>query len=183
MGRALVSLRAEVRRREELLAAAHVPDLTSYESLDGPADALPHLLLVIDEFRILVEDAPGALSELMRIAAIGRSLGIHLIMATQRPQGALTADIRANVTSCVALRVQSDLESIDVMNSRLAAAIPIASPGRAFLVRGTEAPEEFQTATITPADAGVIAVETAQEVLRGRQRPIPRAPSPEPAPA
>lgn len=165
MERALVSLRAEVRRREELLAAAHVPDLIAYESLDGPAGPLPHLLLFIDEFRILVEDAPGALSELMRIATIGRSLGIHLIMATQRPQGALTADIRANVTSCVALRVQSGLESIDVMNSTLAAGIPIASPGRAFLIRGTDAPEEFQTATITPAGAGVITVETAKDVL------------------
>lgn len=167
MGRALVSLRAEVRRREELLAAAHVPDLATYESRDGPADPLPHLLLVIDEFRILVEDAPEALSELMRIATIGRSLGIHLIMATQRPQGALTADIRANVTSCVALRVQSDLESMDVMNSRLAAGIPIASPGRAFLTRGSGAPEEFQTATITPqsAAAGAVTVETAKDVF------------------
>ncbi|WP_427130201.1 FtsK/SpoIIIE domain-containing protein [Pseudarthrobacter sp. S9] len=167
--RALVSLRAEVRRREELLAAARAPDLTAYESSDAQASALPHLVLVIDEFRMLVEEAPGVLSELMRIAAIGRSLGIHLIMATQRPQGALTADIRANVTSCVALRVQSDLESIDVMNSRLAAGIPLARPGRAFLVRGTEAPEEFQTATLTPAvpgpGAAAVAVHSVQDVL------------------
>ena len=111
---------------------------------------LPHLVLIIDEFRMLVEEAPEALAELMRIAAIGRSLGIHLIMATQRPQGAVSADIRANVTSCIALRVQSEMESIDIINSRLAAAIPITSPGRAYLVRGNEAPEEFQTATIPP---------------------------------
>ncbi|MCU1547518.1 MAG: hypothetical protein JWO29_469 [Arthrobacter sp.] len=148
--RALVSLRAEVRRREKLLAAAQVCDLTAYESLDSRVPSLPHLILVIDEFRMLVEEAPGALSELMRVAAIGRSLGIHLIMATQRPQGALTPDIRANVTSCVALRVQSDMESIDILNSKLAAGIPITSPGRAFLARGTEAPEEFQTAALTP---------------------------------
>lgn len=167
--RALVSLRAEVRRREELLAAARAPDLTAYESLDLAVPVLPHLILVIDEFRMLVEEAPGALSELMRIAAIGRSLGIHLIMATQRPQGALTADIRANVTSCVALRVQSDMESIDIMNSKLAAGIPMASPGRAFLTRGNEAPEEFQTATLTPAEsppvAGAVTVEAVREVL------------------
>ena len=74
---------------------------------------------------MLVDEAPAALAELMRIAAIGRSLGIHLIMATQRPQGAVSADIRANVTSCIALRVQSEMESIDIINSRLAAAIPI----------------------------------------------------------
>ncbi|BCW67729.1 hypothetical protein NicSoilB4_24920 [Arthrobacter sp. NicSoilB4] len=149
VARALVSLGAEVRRREELLAAYNAPDLPAYESLDPAGPALPHLAIIIDEFRMLVDEAPEALAELMRIAAIGRSLGIHLIMATQRPQGAVTADIRANVTSCIALRVQSEMESIDIINSRLAAAIPITSPGRAFLVRGNEAPEEFQSATVT----------------------------------
>jgi S-DNA-T family DNA segregation ATPase FtsK/SpoIIIE len=168
VARALVSLRAEVRRREELLAAARVSDLSAYESLASPAPAVPHLILVIDEFRMLVEEAPGALSELMRIAAIGRSLGIHLIMATQRPQGALTADIRANVTSRIALRVQSEMESMDIINSKLAAGIPIASPGRAFLARGTEAPEEFQTAALTPAAAQAprtVTVRAIGEVL------------------
>ncbi|WP_427006797.1 FtsK/SpoIIIE domain-containing protein [Pseudarthrobacter sp. H2] len=167
--RTLVSLRAEMRRREEQLAAAQAPDLTAYEAVDPPLPALPHLILVIDEFRMLVEEAPAALSELMRVAAIGRSLGIHLIMATQRPQGSITADIRANVTSRVALRVQSDLESLDIMDSRLAAAIPRARPGRAFLVRGTEAPEEFQTATLAPApprpDGGTVRVFPVREYL------------------
>ncbi|MEO5781286.1 MAG: FtsK/SpoIIIE domain-containing protein [Arthrobacter oryzae] len=173
VGRALVSLRAEVRRREQLLAAAQAPDLAAYESLALPGPPLPHLVIVIDEFRMLVEDAPAALTELMRIAAIGRSLGVHLVMATQRPQGAVTADIRANVTSCVVLRVQSDPESIDVMNSRLAAGIPRDRPGRAYLTRGNEAPEEFQTATMAAAAAPAaeadpaISVDTAREVLTG----------------
>ena len=146
--RTLASLRAEVRRREELLAAAGVPDLSSYPAPAPEFPALPRLVLVIDEFRMLVEDAPEALRELMRIAVIGRSLGIHLVMATQRPQGALTADIRANVTSSVVLRVQSELESADIINSGLAAAIPIGNPGRAYLVRGGGVAEEFQTATL-----------------------------------
>ena len=127
--RTLVSLRAEVRRREELLARVNAPDLAAYESSPAAGPPVPYLVIIVDEFRILVDEAPGALSELMRIAAIGRSLGVHLIMATQRPQGALNADIRANVTTCIALRVQSDLESIDVMGSGLAAAIPIARAG------------------------------------------------------
>ena len=145
LDRTLLSLRAEVRLRECALAAASVPDLEAYRL--SPASrkvALPHLVLVIDEFRILVDDAPEALRELMRIAAIGRSLGIHLVMATQRPQGALTADIRANVTSSIALRVQSDMESMDIINSRAAAAISLDLPGRAYLVRGAEQPVEFQ---------------------------------------
>ncbi|MET3919681.1 FtsK/SpoIIIE domain-containing protein [Arthrobacter sp. UYEF20] len=167
--RTLVSLRAEVRRREQLLASAQARDLIMYRSLDRTLPVLPHLVIVVDEFRMLVDEAPGALTELMRIAAIGRSLGIHLVMATQRPQGSITADIRANVTSCVALRVQSGMESMDIMNSALAADIPIASPGRAFLARGTEAPEEFQTATLTPdrppPAARTVTVLTAGEWL------------------
>ena len=164
LGRYLQSLRAEVRLRERLLAAARVPDLRAYRLFDGPAAAplpvLPYLVLVVDEFRMLVEEAPEALAELMRIATIGRSLGIHLIMATQRPQGALSADIRANVTSSIALRVQSDSDSQDILNSRCAAGISVDTPGRAFLVRGPGAPEEFQAATLhgTPSPSSPLPV-------------------------
>ncbi|MHC6592483.1 FtsK/SpoIIIE domain-containing protein [Arthrobacter sp. C152] len=147
--RTLTSLRAEVRLREERLAAANVPDVTTYRWLP-PAKGfpLPHLVIVIDEFRMLVDDAPEALRELMRIASIGRSLGIHLVMATQRPQGALTADIRANVTSSIALRVQSEMESADIINSKAAASIGVDIPGRAYVARGMEPAQEFQAASL-----------------------------------
>ncbi len=149
MDRTLTSLRAEVRLRESCLSAARVPDISAYRSTPAARDfVLPHLVIVIDEFRMLVDDAPEVLRELLRLAAIGRSLGIHLVMATQRPQGALTADIRANVTSSIALRVQSEMESVDIVNSKDAAAISIDSPGRAFLARGAEAAEEFQAASL-----------------------------------
>jgi S-DNA-T family DNA segregation ATPase FtsK/SpoIIIE len=147
--RSLSSLRAEIRLREELLASVQAPDLPSYRaSQAGQESPLPHLVVVIDEFRMLVEDAPEALRELMRIAAIGRSLGVHLIMATQRPQGALTADIRANVTTSIALRVQSEMESMDIIGTKDAARISVDTPGRAYLARGTEAPQEFQAASL-----------------------------------
>lgn len=155
MDRTLRSLRAEVQLRERCLAAARVPDLSTYRSTAAAEDfVLPHLVIVIDEFRMLVDDAPEVLRELLRIASIGRSLGIHLIMATQRPQGALTADIRANVTSSIALRVQSDMESVDIVNSRDAAAISVETPGRAFLARGTGAAGEFQAASLSSASGG-----------------------------
>jgi S-DNA-T family DNA segregation ATPase FtsK/SpoIIIE len=158
--RALHSLRAEIRFREECLAAVQAPDLTSFRAKEaGRASPLPHLVIVIDEFRMLVEEAPESLRELMRIAAIGRSLGIHLIMATQRPQGALTADIRANVTTSIALRVQSEMESADIINSKAAAGISVDTPGRAYLARGTEAPMEFQAGSLT---AGAIRSEPAR---------------------
>ena len=196
VARTLVSLAAEVRRREVLLASHQAADLTAYEALDPHGPPLPHLVLIIDEFRMLVDEAPDALAELMRIAAIGRSLGIHLIMATQRPQGAVSADIRANVTSCIALRVQSEPESLDIINSRLAAAIPVTSPGRAYLVRGNGAPEEFQAATLTPPVPEASRGPTVTEAMDLLSRPpaagfpvragggvAPPAPAPSPAPS
>ncbi|WP_234756882.1 FtsK/SpoIIIE domain-containing protein [Arthrobacter alkaliphilus] len=161
--RTLSSLRAEVRMREAILATAGVPDVPAYwAKARGTVGAaagrrsdfpvLPRLVLVIDEFRMLIEEAPDALAELMRIATVGRSLGIHLIMATQRPQGALSADIRANVTTSIALRVQSEMESRDVINSPAAAWIPVSRPGRAYMVRGGEAAGPFQSATLSAAE-------------------------------
>lgn len=175
LDRSLQSLRAEVHLRERLFADASVPDLEAYRRQLRPRGAsnpcLPHLVIIVDEFRMLVDEAPSALAELMRIAAIGRSLGIHLVMATQRPQGALTADIRANVTSSIALRVQSDMESLDIINSKVAAAISVATPGRAFLSRGSGGPEEFQAAALAGNPAGrhrTVAVRSAVSVM-GRQ--------------
>ncbi|MEE9096567.1 FtsK/SpoIIIE domain-containing protein [Pseudarthrobacter phenanthrenivorans] len=153
--RTLTSLRAEVRLREMRLSAARVPDISAYRLTAAAKEfVLPNLVIVIDEFRMLVDDAPEVLRELLRIAATGRSLGIHLVMATQRPQGALTADIRANVTSSIALRVQSDMESVDIIHTKEAAAIGVDAPGRAFLARGTEPAEEFQAASSTSTPGG-----------------------------
>lgn len=169
--RTLTSLRAEIRYREEALESAQVPDLEAYRSTPAARHlVIPHLVIIIDEFRMLVDDAPEVLRELMRIASIGRSLGIHLVMATQRPQGALTADIRANVTSSIALRVQSDMESVDICGVRDAAAISVDTPGRAFLARGAEPPLEFQAATTGPKHASAalgagISVQLATDYL------------------
>ncbi|MBT2522728.1 FtsK/SpoIIIE domain-containing protein [Arthrobacter sp. ISL-28] len=156
LDRAMASLRAEVRRREELLAGAQTPDLAAYrQARTHDLPPLPQLILIIDEFRMLVDDAPDSLNELMRIATIGRSLGIHLVMATQRPQGALNADIRANVTTSIALRVQSAHESADIIGSNAAAAIAVETPGRAYLARGTQEPEEFHGAALSLASPGL----------------------------
>ncbi|MFF2842314.1 FtsK/SpoIIIE domain-containing protein [Paenarthrobacter sp. NPDC057981] len=148
--RALESLRGEVKYRERLFAMEGAADLADYqESVGTEGVGLAHLILVIDEFRILVDEEPAAIRELMRIATIGRSLGIHLVMATQRPQGALTADIRANVTSSISLRVQSEMESVDIINSKDAASIGVDVPGRGFLATAAKEPQEFQAASLS----------------------------------
>lgn len=153
MDRTLVSLRAELKHRERLLSEARAADLDDYRRPAG--GGLPRLVVVVDEFRILVEEAPAALAELMRVATVGRSLGMHLIMATQRPQGALSADIRANVTASIALRMQHEAESTDVLGSPLAARIPIGLPGRAYLSLAGGEPRPFQSASLGLATARV----------------------------
>ena len=89
VSRALASLRAEVRRREALLAGAGADNLEGYNSRRESADTLPRLVVVVDEFRMLADEVPAALPELLRIAAVGRSLGLHLVLATQRPSAFL----------------------------------------------------------------------------------------------
>jgi len=146
-GRALAGLRAELRRREHTVADAGVSDV------DGlPRGTLPRLVVVIDEFRALAEDLPDFLPGLLRLAAQGRSLGVHLVLATQRPAGAVSADMRANISLRLALRQIDPGDSRDVIDSPHAARIPAHRPGRAVLRRGDAPPLALQCAHAgTPA--------------------------------
>ena len=97
--RALASLSAELTRREKILAAAGAKDIKEYTERAGREprrQPLPRLVIVIDEFASLVRDLPEFVTGLVGIAQRGRSLGIHLVLATQRPSGVVSADIRAN---------------------------------------------------------------------------------------
>ncbi|KHL00649.1 FtsK/SpoIIIE domain-containing protein [Sinomonas humi] len=172
LGRVLVSLSAEVVRREQLLAEADCEDIAAYTARGK--ETLPRLAIVVDEFRVLVEEEPDSLRELLRIASVGRSLGIHLIMATQRPHGAISADIRANVGCAIALRVSGAVESRDVIGSDLAARVPTALPGRGYLAIGGGEPIEFQTASLALApdpELSAVRLESAVDWLRGSTMP------------
>lgn len=137
LNRALVSLRSEITYREQRFRELGVSDWTGYRSLRQPHEpALPRVCLVIDEFRMMMDHAPDSLRELVRLTSIGRSLGVHLILATQRPQGAVSADIRANLGTSIALRLQSELDSLDVIGTPEAAGIASDIPGRALVVKG-----------------------------------------------
>ncbi|MHA7241055.1 FtsK/SpoIIIE domain-containing protein [Arthrobacter sp. TMS1-12-1] len=151
-GRALTSLRAELRYRERLCAGSSAQDLDDLRRV-APAACPPRLVVVVDEFRMLSDDVPTALPDLLKIASLGRSLGVHLVLATQRAQGAVTPDLRANVTSSVLLRVQTPMESQDLLGSSEAADLPVATPGRAFLRRGSEVPIAFQVASSSEVPA------------------------------
>jgi S-DNA-T family DNA segregation ATPase FtsK/SpoIIIE len=140
--RALDSLGAEIRRRERLLAAAK--DIDDYTG-DPP---LPRLVLIIDEFAALVAELPDFVAGLVDIARRGRSLGIHLILATQRPAGVVTADIQANTSLRIALRVTEPNESTDVIDMPDAAHISKSTPGRCYVKSGAGAATAVQTARI-----------------------------------
>lgn len=143
--RALAGLQAELRHRKATLAEHGVADISAL----APG-TVPRLVVVVDEFRALVDDLPDLLPGLVRIAAQGRSLGVHLVLATQRPAGAVNADMRANVTARLALRVTDPLESRDVVDCPDAAALPVDRPGRAILRVGSGAPVPLQCAHTGP---------------------------------
>ena len=145
--RALRSMEAEVRRRERALRDAGCTDFATYEARS--VDPVPRLVLVVDEFAALVEDLPDFVGGLVAIAARGRSLGIHLVLATQRPAGVVSADIKANTNLRVALRVLDPADSLDVLDCRDAAAITATSPGRAVLRAGNDPVVHLQVARVS----------------------------------
>ncbi|MGC5628326.1 FtsK/SpoIIIE domain-containing protein [Georgenia sp. Z1344] len=147
--RALASLGAELRRREVVLAEAGAKDVADLHARGG---AMPRLLVVVDEFRALADDHPALLADLVRLAAQGRSLGLHLVLATQRPSGIVGPDVRANITVRLCLRVLEAADSRDVVGTARAAELP-AVPGRAVLRTGV--PEEVQVSWLGPAGSGL----------------------------
>jgi S-DNA-T family DNA segregation ATPase FtsK/SpoIIIE len=142
VNRALTSLRAELRRREQILRGAGAKDLLDLERRD-PDRTPPSLLIVVDEFAALAAELPEFVDGMVDIAQRGRSLGIHLLLATQRPQGVINDRIRANTNLRLSLRFSDESESQDVIGTRDAAR-PGLPPGRAFARTGPGEVVEFQ---------------------------------------
>lgn len=134
--RALEFLRADIHRREVDLQALGVNSYRDYLASCQAAittPRYPELLIVVDEFRMLIDSMPDAMAELMRIATIGRSLGLHLVLATQRPQGAISQDIRANIATSICLRVASAQDSYNLLEHESAAYISASHPGAGYV--------------------------------------------------
>ncbi|MEV5688075.1 FtsK/SpoIIIE domain-containing protein [Streptomyces sp. NPDC052164] len=190
--RALVSLTAELTRREHILAAAGAKDIEDYVDLleRNPAGRapMPRLLIVIDEFASMVRDLPDFVKGLVNIAQRGRSLGIHLILATQRPSGVVSSEIRANTNLRIALRVTDAGESQDVLNSPEAAGISQGTPGRAYVRLGQNSLVPFQSGRVGGRRPGAAATSlpTPWAVTVGWERlgePLPPRPRGAAAPA
>ncbi|GAA4235090.1 FtsK/SpoIIIE domain-containing protein [Actinomadura meridiana] len=149
--RALDSLGAELRRRERVLAehdAKDHPEYRAKRAADPALPPLPRLVLIIDEFATLIRETPDFVTGMIGIAQRGRSLGIHLVLATQRPAGVVTPDIKANTNLRVALRVTDAAESQDIIDTNDAAMISTATPGRAMVRQGPRMSVPFQSAWV-----------------------------------
>lgn len=148
INRSLKSIRAELRKRQEYFAAAGVNHIDAYIRLYHAGKVnrpLPHLVIVVDEFAELKADQPEFMAELISAARIGRSLGVHLILATQKPSGQVSEQIWSNSRFKLCLKVASKEDSNEMIRSPLAA--EIKEPGRAYLQVGmNERFELFQSA-------------------------------------
>ncbi|MFN2519001.1 MAG: FtsK/SpoIIIE domain-containing protein [Jatrophihabitantaceae bacterium] len=134
-------------------------DLTAYRTIAAPPEKLARLVLVVDEFAALAEELPEFVRGLIAIAQRGRSLGIHLVLATQRPGGVVSPEIRANTTLRIALRVSDPAESVDVIGTDSAAYVDRDTPGRAFVRVGATL-THLQTARV----GGPARIEASSDV-------------------
>jgi S-DNA-T family DNA segregation ATPase FtsK/SpoIIIE len=159
----LEALEVELRAREEQLREAGVAALE-------PNDArMPRLLVAIDEFGVLADQAPAALDGLVDLARRGRSLGIHLLLATQRPAGVVSDRIRANTSIRIALRVHGSADSQDVVGADDAARIDRRMPGSGFVRLGPGELAGFTTAYVSGVSHEV-RVSSSSRLVEKRQR-------------
>jgi S-DNA-T family DNA segregation ATPase FtsK/SpoIIIE len=142
--RVLVSLEAEIRSREAVLAEHSEKDLDRLKAAH-PEAAPPRLLILVDEFATLAREIPEFIDGIVDVAQRGRSLGVHLVLATQRPAGVITPTIRANTNLRIALRTSDPMESDDIIGIADAARIPRTIPGRAYARIGHGQVIEFQS--------------------------------------
>ncbi|WP_307984002.1 type VII secretion protein EssC [uncultured Lactococcus sp.] len=153
--RALASINAELKKRQREFRKYGVQNIAGYmklyrerltprEGVKYPQKPLPHLMLVSDEFAELKENVPEFLDELTSVARIGRSLGVHLILATQKPDGVVNDQIDANSKSKVALKMSDEANSKALIKTGDAA--HITNAGRGYLRVGeSEVYELFQS--------------------------------------
>jgi DNA segregation ATPase FtsK/SpoIIIE, S-DNA-T family len=161
--RAIASLAAELRHRERQLAARALRSIDDAESLP-----FPRLVVVVDEYAALVDTFPALHAAFADIAARGRSLGVHLVLCTQRPAGVVRDGILANCALRLSLRVTSAADSAAVLGTDAAASLPARPLGRALVSAGGGPALRFQVARSDRADV-------ARVIDRWASAPRPRA--------
>ena len=145
--RAMVSIKSENRRRQRIFNENGVNNINLYTKLYKNNEAsipVPHLFIIIDEFAELKREEPDFMRELISVAQVGRSLGVHLILATQKPSGTVDDNIWSNSKFRLCLRVADKQDSNDMLHKPDAAYL--TQSGRCYLQVGSdEVYELFQS--------------------------------------
>lgn len=143
MDRTLVSIDSEIKRRQQIFNEARdklgesTIDIYKYQRYfkEGRlAEPVPHLFIISDEFAELKSQQPDFMDNLISVARIGRSLGVHLILATQKPSGVVNDQIWSNTKFRVCLKVQDAQDSKEMLKRPEAASIK--QTGRFYLQVG-----------------------------------------------
>ena len=158
--RALDSLAAELRYRERVLGRAGARDIVDLRRQDA-GGALPRLVIVVDEFATMLTAFPDLHALFVDIAARGRSLGVHLILCTQRPTGVVRDALLANCTLRVSLRVNNRADSVAVLGTDAAAALGADQAGRCLIAADSSGPVLCQVATTSPREIRSLAAADA----------------------
>lgn len=164
--RALASLQAELRHRERTLRSVRARDIDD-EVMRG---RLPRLVIVVDEFAAMLGSAPDLHAVFVDIAARGRSLGMHLVLCTQRPAGVVRDALLANCNLRLSLRVNNRADSRATIGSDAAALLPPGRPGRAVVDAGDGRLIEFQSAVSSADDLALLTGIDEGEGSRGVAR-------------
>ena len=135
----MVSIKSENKRRQRIFSYYGVNNINAYTSLyksNSAKEPIPHMFIIIDEFAELKREEPDFMRELVSVAQVGRSLGVHLILATQKPAGTVDDNIWSNSKFRLCLRVQDRQDSMDMLHRADAAYLTQA--GRGYLQVGND---------------------------------------------
>ncbi|MCO7153580.1 FtsK/SpoIIIE domain-containing protein [Anaerobutyricum hallii] len=142
----MVSIKSENKRRQRIFKECKVNNINDYTRLFNSGsvnEPIPHLLIIIDEFAELKKAEPEFMQELISVAQVGRSLGVHLLLATQKPGGVVDDKIWSNSRFRICLKVQEREDSMDMLHNM--DACQITQTGRGYLqVGNNEVYELFQ---------------------------------------
>jgi DNA segregation ATPase FtsK/SpoIIIE, S-DNA-T family len=180
--RMFIAIKAELDRRSALLAQSGAKDIVKYRMEVapklGPDDVLPktfpHLFVVVDEFAEMVVTNPEFKAQFESIARLGRAIGVTLILATQRPAGMVTDQMRANMKFRVCLRVETAEDSRELLKRAEASSLP-PIPGRGYVQTSGDSLQEIQVAyagksySPTEAEAAMYKADDIAEMSGGRE--------------
>lgn len=148
--RALIAMNSELDRRKRLLAKHGVPNIRAYRKggWEQADRTLPNLMIAIDEFDEMIRDYPQFQDELIRVSKQGRSLGVHLLFATQQPS-LIKEGLQNNLSYWMSLRVNSREDSRAMVGLPDAALLGTDTPGRGYLRDKNVGVRMFQSALVT----------------------------------